>query len=88
MRDLEIHLNMDIVNFWVFFELLLSIYYLPKVRVRVLILSRKVGYQFFSLNEQSEKFRVTIILCNFVSKPKSKSYWLRVFEKLLSFVKN
>ena len=46
MRDLEIHLNMDIVNFWVFFELLLSIYYLPKVRVRVLILSRKVGYQF------------------------------------------
>ena len=40
-----------------------------------------------NLNELGKKSRTTNLLDNFMSNPKSNSYWLIVFEKKLSLVK-
>ena len=56
------------------------------LQVRILVLSREVGYLFLSLDELGEKLRATIVLGNFV-KAITNSYRLIVFGKCLSLVK-
>ena len=47
----------------------------------------RLGIPVLNLNELGKKSRTTNLLDNFMSNPKSNSYWLIVFEKKLSLVK-